>query len=77
MCIAGETEIFGAKSAPVSLCPPQIPHEFAWDRTRAVAMGRRRLTSLDMAPPSGDLVEYAEPFFPNVYSRCVVLSKMI
>jgi hypothetical protein len=23
------------KPAPVPLCPPQIPHELTWDRTRA------------------------------------------
>jgi hypothetical protein len=33
----------GRKSAPVSLCPPEIPHDLTWDRTRAVAVGSRRL----------------------------------
>jgi hypothetical protein len=32
------------KPAPVSLCPPQIPHDLTWDRTRAAAVGSRRLT---------------------------------
>jgi hypothetical protein len=30
--------------APVPLCPPQIPYDFTWDRTRAAALGNRRLT---------------------------------
>jgi hypothetical protein len=25
------------KPAPVPLCPPQIPHDLTWDRTRAAA----------------------------------------
>jgi hypothetical protein len=32
------------KPAPVPLCPPQIPHDLTWDRTRAAAMGSQRLT---------------------------------
>jgi hypothetical protein len=33
------------KPAPVPLCPPQIPHDLTWDRTRAVAVGSQRLTA--------------------------------
>jgi hypothetical protein len=33
------------KPAPVPLCPPQIPHDPTWDRTRAAAVGSRRLTA--------------------------------
>jgi hypothetical protein len=40
------------KSAPVSLCPPQIPHDLTWDRTRAAAVGSRRLTAWAMARPA-------------------------
>jgi hypothetical protein len=39
------------KSAPVPLCPPQIPHDLAWDRTRAAAVGSQRLTAWAMARP--------------------------
>jgi hypothetical protein len=39
------------KSAPVPLCPPQIPHDLTWDRTRAPAVGSRRLTAWAMARP--------------------------
>jgi hypothetical protein len=37
--------------APVPLCPPQIPHELTWDRTRAAALGSQRLTAWAMARP--------------------------
>jgi hypothetical protein len=40
-----ETEVCGEKPVPVSICPPQIPHGLALDRTRASAMGDRRLTA--------------------------------
>jgi hypothetical protein len=33
------------KPAPMPLCPPQIPHDLVWDRTRAAAVGSRRLTA--------------------------------
>jgi hypothetical protein len=33
------------KIAPVPLCPPQIPHDLTWDRTRAAAVGSQRLTA--------------------------------
>jgi hypothetical protein len=37
------------KPAPVPLCPPQIQHELTWARTRAGAVGIRRLTAWVMA----------------------------
>jgi hypothetical protein len=37
--------------APVPLCPPQIPHYLTWARTRAAAVGSRRLTAWAMARP--------------------------
>jgi hypothetical protein len=33
------------KPALVSLCPPQMPHDLTWARTRAAALGSRRLTA--------------------------------
>jgi hypothetical protein len=33
------------KPAPVPLCPPQIPHDLTWDRTRVAAVGSQRLTA--------------------------------
>jgi hypothetical protein len=40
--VGGSTRI---KPAPVPLCPPQIPHDLTLDRTRAAAVGSRRLTA--------------------------------
>jgi hypothetical protein len=39
------------KPAPLSICPPQIPHDLTRDRTRAVSMGSRLLTAWAMAWP--------------------------
>jgi hypothetical protein len=33
------------KSAPVPLCPPQIPHDMTRVRTRAAAVGSQQLTA--------------------------------
>jgi hypothetical protein len=33
------------KSAPVPLCPPEIPHDLTGARTRAAEAGIRRLTA--------------------------------
>jgi hypothetical protein len=33
------------KPAPVPFCPPQIPHDLTWDRTRAAAVGSQPLTA--------------------------------
>jgi hypothetical protein len=35
----------GRKPAPVTLYPPQIPHDLTWSRTRAAAVGSRWLNS--------------------------------
>jgi hypothetical protein len=37
--LAGETEVLGKKPDPVILCPPKIPHDLTWIRTRATAVG--------------------------------------
>jgi hypothetical protein len=36
------------KTAPVSLCSPQIPHDLTWPRTRSAALGSRWLTAWAM-----------------------------
>jgi hypothetical protein len=36
---------------PVPLCPPQIPHDLTWARTRTVAVESQRLTARAMARP--------------------------
>jgi hypothetical protein len=35
--------------ATVSLCPPQIPYDLTWNRTRSPAVGSRQLPSLAVA----------------------------
>jgi hypothetical protein len=47
----GKTEVLGEKLVPVPLCPPQIPHGLTRDRTRAAAVGGRRITAWAMARP--------------------------
>jgi hypothetical protein len=43
---------YSEKTCPsVPLCPPQIPHDLTWDRTRAAAVGSQRLTAWAMARP--------------------------
>jgi hypothetical protein len=49
MRIGRGNRITRRKHSPVSLCPPQIPHDLTWDRTRAAAVGNRRLTAWAMA----------------------------
>jgi hypothetical protein len=39
------------KPAAVPLCQPKIPHDLTWARTRAAAVGSRRLTVWVMARP--------------------------
>jgi hypothetical protein len=39
--LARERELLGENKAPVPLCPP----DFSWNRTRAAAVGSRRLTA--------------------------------
>jgi hypothetical protein len=44
--LTGETEVLGGGGAvPVPLCPPQILHGVTRDRTRASAVGGRRVTA--------------------------------
>jgi hypothetical protein len=46
------------KPAPLPLCPPQIPHDLTWVRTRAAAVGSRRLTAWAMARPPYQVSEW-------------------
>jgi hypothetical protein len=39
------------KTAPAPLCPPKIPHDLTWARTRAAAVGSQWLTAWAMARP--------------------------
>jgi hypothetical protein len=44
MRIGGGNRSTQRKPTLVPLCPPQIPYDLAWDRTRAVMVGSWRLT---------------------------------
>jgi hypothetical protein len=46
----------GRKPASVLLCPPQIPRDLAWARTRAAAVGSRRLTAFQFQFRPGKLL---------------------
>jgi hypothetical protein len=46
MRIGRETRSNWRTPAPVPLCPPQIPHDLTWDRTRAATVGSRLVTNL-------------------------------
>jgi hypothetical protein len=54
---------YSEKTCPSALCPPQIPHDLTWDRTRAAAVGSQRLTAWAMARPFV-LSYYYEMFRP-------------
>jgi hypothetical protein len=43
------------KPAPVPLCPPQIPHDLTWARTRGSGVESRWPTAWAMARPKGDI----------------------
>jgi hypothetical protein len=51
MRIGRENRSTRRKPTPVPLYPPQIPHDLTWARTRAAAVGSRRLTAWAMARP--------------------------
>jgi hypothetical protein len=48
----GKPKYSGEKPVPVPFCPPQIPHGPTRDRTRASAVGGRRLIATAMAWPT-------------------------
>jgi hypothetical protein len=49
--------------APVPLCPPQIPHDLTWDRTRAAAVGSQRLTARALS----SLTKREEKYLQGIY----------
>jgi hypothetical protein len=51
MRIGRENRSTRRKRAPMPLCPPQIPHDLTWTRTRAATVGSRRPTAWAMARP--------------------------
>jgi uncharacterized membrane protein YwzB len=46
------------KPAQVPLFPPQITHDLTWARTRAAAVGSRRLTAWALARPLYEYIQY-------------------
>jgi hypothetical protein len=50
----------------VPLCPPQIPHDLTRARTRAAAVGSRRLTAWAMARPPHPFIYHHEHGWINV-----------
>jgi hypothetical protein len=61
------------KSAPVLLCPLQIPHDLTWARTRAAAVGSRRLTAWAMAVSLSSDTDIRSNYIPSVCTICIVL----
>jgi hypothetical protein len=59
------------KPVPVPLCPPQIPQDLTWDRTRAAAVGRYKgfaehnISSVDTIQPTYS----SETFVPHPLSQ--------
>jgi hypothetical protein len=43
--LAGEIEVLGENLPAVPLCPPQIPLDQTWARTRAAVVGSQQLTA--------------------------------
>jgi hypothetical protein len=58
------------KLAPVPLCPPQIPHDLTWARTRAAAVGIQWLTAWVVALPVFPryLLKYEKRVFKNIFA---------
>jgi hypothetical protein len=55
------------KPDPVPLCPPQIPCDLSRARTRATAMGSRRLTAWVTARPSAACTDTVKSNLPEIY----------
>jgi hypothetical protein len=53
----GKTDVLGEKPVPVPLCQPQIPHGLTRYRTRASAVGGRRLTAWATARPNNSVAK--------------------
>jgi hypothetical protein len=51
MKLTGENRSTRGETCRSAICPPQIPHGLTRDRTRASAVGGRRLTAWAMARP--------------------------
>jgi hypothetical protein len=65
----GKTEELGEKPVPVPLCPQQIPHGLTRDRTRASAVGGRRLTASATARPSIHLTSWGDSNYEHLRTQ--------
>jgi hypothetical protein len=61
------------KPASVPLCPPQIPHDLTWARTRAAAVGISRdyLNYSDLAGPGSSLCRLGADVIENTVSSTI------
>jgi hypothetical protein len=69
-----KSEVLGEKPVPVPFRPPQIPHGLTRDRTRASAVGGRRLTASAMARLFRAFYEKRKFIIAFVKAHCCFLS---
>jgi hypothetical protein len=73
-CLAGETEILGENLLKCRIVHHKIPHYLTRDRTRAAAVGNRRLTARAAARIDCRLNQPANKYMcASVNRLCVVL----
>jgi hypothetical protein len=68
------------KPAPMPLCPPQIPHDMARDRTLEAAVGSRLLTAWAMAWPNKQISTVKPVLNGNIFrsrdlSHCTLIKR--
>jgi hypothetical protein len=77
--LVDETKLPGKKSAPMPLCPPQIPRDLTWDRTWAAEVVTRWVTSWATARRSHFLSKAFQVRRPRatiyVWSICLLFGK--
>lgn len=72
-----KTEVCGEKPVPVNLCPLQTPHGLNRDRIRTSAVTERRLTSLDVAQPTGLKLIYVSKFSSHLKRTSCLSTKNV
>jgi hypothetical protein len=65
----GKAEVLGEKPVPMPLCPLQILHGLTRNRTRASAVGGRRLTAWAMARPRYDMFRSRRGSSSGIHSK--------
>jgi len=56
MILTEETEVLREKPVTMPLCPTQMSHGLAWDRTRVTAVEGKQLTACAMALPLNTII---------------------